>query len=104
MALCVNLDAQAAMEELAEAVALAPNSFIAHLKMGELWMRLRVCEKAEDHTHRPPFSPRTWLSRNGPSPGNGDSDDRARESRAVATERLGSRSAGFAGSGAEEAN
>lgn len=50
MALCVNLDAQAAMEELGEAVSLAPGSFIAHLKMGELWMRLRVCDKAEDHT------------------------------------------------------
>jgi hypothetical protein len=52
MALCVNLDAQAAMEELGEAVALAPDSFIAHLKMGELWMRLRVCRKAEDHTRQ----------------------------------------------------
>lgn len=52
MALCVNLEAQAAMEELGEAVALAPNSFIAHLKMGELWMRLRVCTKAEDHTRQ----------------------------------------------------
>lgn len=52
MALCVNLDAQAAMEELGEAVSLAPNSFIAHLKIGELWMRLRVCDKAEDHTRQ----------------------------------------------------
>ncbi len=51
MALCVNLDAQSAMEELAEAVTLDPNSFIAHLKMGELWMRLRVCAKAVDHTN-----------------------------------------------------
>lgn len=51
MALCVNLDAQAAMEELGEAVTLAPDSFIAHLKMGELWMRLRVCTKALDHTN-----------------------------------------------------
>lgn len=50
MALCVNLNAQAAMEELGEAVALAPDSFMAHLKMGELWMRLRVCTKAKDHT------------------------------------------------------
>ena len=50
MALCVNLEAQDAMEELGEAVSLAPDSFIAHLKMGELWMRLRVCDKAEDHT------------------------------------------------------
>lgn len=52
MALCVNLDAQDAMEELGEAVRLAPDSFIAHLKMGELWMRLRVMNKAEDHTRQ----------------------------------------------------
>lgn len=52
MALCVNLDAQQAMEELGQAVALAPDSYIAHLKMGELWMRLRVCTKAEDHTRQ----------------------------------------------------
>lgn len=52
MALCVNLEVQDAMEELGEAVALAPDSYIAHLKMGELWMRLRVMEKAEDHTTR----------------------------------------------------
>jgi hypothetical protein len=51
MALCVNLDVQSAMEELGEAVTLAPDSFIAHLKMGELWMRLRVCTKAQDHTN-----------------------------------------------------
>jgi hypothetical protein len=52
MALCVNLEVQAAMEELGEAVSLDPNSYIAHLKMGELWMRLRVCTKAEDHTRQ----------------------------------------------------
>ena len=51
MALCVNLQPQDAIEELGEAVALAPDSFIAHLKMGELWMRLRVCDKAVDHTN-----------------------------------------------------
>ncbi|MGH9529795.1 MAG: hypothetical protein ACRD2S_07750 [Terriglobales bacterium] len=50
MALCVNIDPQAAIEELQESVRLAPNSFIAQLKMGELWMRLRVMEKAEHHT------------------------------------------------------
>jgi hypothetical protein len=50
MALCVNIDPQAAIEELRESVRLAPNSFIAQLKMGELWMRLRVMEKAEEHT------------------------------------------------------
>jgi uncharacterized protein HemY len=52
MALCVNLEPQAAIEELREAVALDPNSFIAHLKLGELWMRLRVCERAQDHTRQ----------------------------------------------------
>lgn len=50
MALCVNFDPQAAIEELRESVRLAPNSFIAQLKMGELWMRLRVMDKAEEHT------------------------------------------------------
>jgi hypothetical protein len=52
MALCVNLEVQEAIEELREGVRLAPNSFIAHLKMGELWMRLRVCGKAEVHTRQ----------------------------------------------------
>jgi hypothetical protein len=52
MALCVNFEVQDAIDELQEGVRLAPDSFIAHLKMGELWMRLRVCEKAEDHTRQ----------------------------------------------------
>jgi hypothetical protein len=52
MALSVNLQAQEAMEELGEAVSISPNSFIAHFKMGELWMRLRVCEKAQNHTRQ----------------------------------------------------
>ncbi len=52
MALCVNLDAQAAIEELRESVRLAPNSFIAQLKFGELWMRLRVVDQAEVHTRQ----------------------------------------------------
>src|SRR6266567_4787803 len=50
MALCVNLDVHPAIEELKESVRLAPNSFIAQFKLGELWMRLRVCDKAEEHT------------------------------------------------------
>jgi tetratricopeptide (TPR) repeat protein len=50
MALCVNLDAQAAIGQLEESVRLAPNSFIAQLKLGELWMRLRAMDKAEEHT------------------------------------------------------
>jgi len=52
MALCVNLEAQKAMDEFGEAVSLAPDSFIAHLKAGELWMRLRVMNKADDHTRQ----------------------------------------------------
>jgi predicted Zn-dependent protease len=52
MALCVNYDVQDAIEELREGVRLAPDSFIAHLKAGELWMRLRACAKAEEHTKR----------------------------------------------------
>jgi hypothetical protein len=52
MALCVNLEVPDAIEELREGVRLAPDSFIAQLKMGELWMRLRVMDKAEEHTRR----------------------------------------------------
>ena len=52
MALCVDFKVQDAMEELKEGVRLAPDSFIAQLKMGELWMRLRVIEKAEQHTRQ----------------------------------------------------
>ncbi len=52
MALCVNFEVPDAIEELREGVRLAPHSFIANLKMGELWMRLRVMGKAEEHTHR----------------------------------------------------
>ncbi len=36
--------------QLEESVRLAPNSFIAQLKLGELWMRLRAMDKAEEHT------------------------------------------------------
>jgi hypothetical protein len=50
MALCVNLDVHPAIEELKESVKLSPNSFIAQLKLGELWMRLRVMDQAEEHT------------------------------------------------------
>ncbi len=53
MALCVNLDVHPAIEELKESVKLSPNSFIAQLKLGELWMRLRVVDQAEE---RPRFS------------------------------------------------
>jgi hypothetical protein len=52
MALCVDFKVEDAIEEFREGVRLAPDSFIAQLKMGELWMRLRVCEKAEEHTRQ----------------------------------------------------
>jgi len=52
MALCVDFQVQDAIEELCEGVRLAPDSFIAQLKLGELWMRLRVIEKAEEHTRQ----------------------------------------------------
>jgi hypothetical protein len=52
MALCVDFKVPDAIEELREGVRLAPDSFIAQLKMGELWMRLRVCDKAEEHTRQ----------------------------------------------------
>jgi hypothetical protein len=52
MALCVDFKVQDAIEELCEGVRLAPDSFIAHLKMGELWMRLRVMTKAEAYTRQ----------------------------------------------------
>ena len=52
MALCVNFEVPDAIEELREGVRLAPDSFIAQLKMGELWMRLRAMDKAEEHTRR----------------------------------------------------
>ncbi|HEX8710707.1 MAG TPA: hypothetical protein VF730_02455, partial [Terracidiphilus sp.] len=50
MALCVNFEAQTALEELRESVRLAPDSFVAHLKLGELLMRLRICDQAAEET------------------------------------------------------
>lgn len=52
MALCVDLQAQTALEELRDAVTLAPDCFIARLKFGELLMRLRICDQAAEHTQR----------------------------------------------------
>lgn len=51
MALCVNFEAQSALEEMREAVAIAPDNFLARLKFGELLMRLRVCRQAAEETH-----------------------------------------------------
>jgi hypothetical protein len=50
MTLCVNFQAQSALEEMRYAVELDPESFIAHLKYGELLMRLRVCSRAAEET------------------------------------------------------
>jgi len=52
MALCVDLQAQEAMEQLRMAVDQAPNCFIARLKYGELLMRLRICGRAAEETHQ----------------------------------------------------
>lgn len=52
MALCVDLQAQEALEELRAATTQAPDCFIAHLKLGELLMRLRICDQAAEQTHR----------------------------------------------------
>lgn len=50
MALCVDLQAQEALEQLREATRQAPDSFIARLKFGELLMRLRICSQAAEET------------------------------------------------------
>lgn len=52
MALCVDLRAQEAITQLREAVERDPDCYIAQLKLGELLMRLRICDQAAVHTHR----------------------------------------------------
>jgi hypothetical protein len=52
MALCVDLQAQEALEHLREATRQAPACFIARLKFGELLMRLRICGQAAEETQR----------------------------------------------------
>jgi hypothetical protein len=52
MALCVDLKAQEALEQLREAAHQAPDCFIARLKFGELLMRLRICTQAADETQK----------------------------------------------------
>jgi hypothetical protein len=52
MALSVDLQAQEALEQLRESVLRGPDSFIAHLKFGELLMRLRVCQQAAEETQK----------------------------------------------------
>lgn len=52
MALCVDLQAQEALEQLRKATQQAPDCFIARLKFGELLMRLRVCTQAAEETQK----------------------------------------------------
>lgn len=52
MAECVDFQVQSAMENLREAVQRAPDNFLAQLKLGELLMRLRICDQAVTHTER----------------------------------------------------
>jgi uncharacterized protein HemY len=52
MALCGELRAQEAMTHLRTAVEQNPDCYIAQLKLGELLMRLRICDQAAEHTHR----------------------------------------------------
>lgn len=52
MALCVDLRAQEAMSHLREAVERDSSCYIAQLKLGELLMRLRICDQAAEHTHQ----------------------------------------------------
>jgi ribosomal protein L29 len=52
MALCVDLQAQEALEHLREATRQAPDCFVARLKFGELLMRLRICNQAADETQK----------------------------------------------------
>lgn len=52
MALCVDLQAQEALEQLREATRQAPDCFIARLKFGELLMRLRICSQAAEETQK----------------------------------------------------
>lgn len=52
MTMCVDNDPQAALEVLRTAVKMAPDSFLAQLKFGELLMRLRICDQAAEHTHQ----------------------------------------------------
>ena len=83
MALCVDFKVQDAIEELREGVRLAPDSFIAQLKMGELWMRLRVIEKAEEHTHQAALlAAQHGAVGTGAQAGGDDSDHDAQRNRA----------------------
>lgn len=50
MALCVDLQAQEALAQLRDAAAMAPHNFVAHYKLGELLMRLRICDQAASET------------------------------------------------------
>lgn len=50
MALAVDLQAQEALEQLRTAARRDPNCFMARLKLGEMLMRLRICDQAAEET------------------------------------------------------
>jgi len=50
MAYAMNYEVDKSMDSLEEAVALAPTSFWPQLKYAELHYRLRILNKAEEHT------------------------------------------------------
>lgn len=50
MACCTASDPQSALEELQTATEMAPDYFLARLKLGELCMRLRMVDRAETET------------------------------------------------------
>ncbi len=52
MALCVDLQVQESLEQLRESARLGPDCFIAHLKFGEILMRLRICVQAAEETQK----------------------------------------------------
>ncbi len=52
MTLCVDNNPQVALEVLRTSVEMAPDSFLAQLKFGELLMRLRICDQAAEHTRQ----------------------------------------------------
>ena len=83
MALCVDFKVHDAIEEFREGVRLAPDSFIAHLKMGELWMRLRVMRKGgRAHPQCRPVGPELDAVGTGAPTSRHDSNHGAQRSQA----------------------
>ena len=52
MAHAMNYDVYRSMDALEEACRIAPENFFAQLKYGELFYRLRIMDRAEEHTLR----------------------------------------------------